>query len=48
MSSVPAELEELVAGEPLIAHLATSVGGRPHVAPVRYQYEYYLASDPAE
>lgn len=39
MSTVPAEVEALVTGEPLIAHLATAVDGTPHVAPVWYHYE---------
>jgi len=37
--SVPAEVEELIAGEALSAHLATTVDERPHVAPVWYAYD---------
>lgn len=36
--SVPAEVESLVTGAPVSAHLATSVDDRPHVAPVWYGY----------
>ena len=36
--TVPTEVEELLTSEPLIAHLATSVEDRPHVAPVWYGY----------
>lgn len=36
--SVPAEIEELIEGAPLSAHVATSVDDRPHVAPVWYRY----------
>lgn len=39
MGIVPAEIEQLIRGKPLIAHLATSVNGQPHVAPVWYHYE---------
>jgi len=35
---VPDEVESLLTSEPLVAHLATSLNGRPHVAPVRYLY----------
>jgi nitroimidazol reductase NimA-like FMN-containing flavoprotein (pyridoxamine 5'-phosphate oxidase superfamily) len=37
--SVPPEVEELIAGARLSAHVATSVDDRPHVAPVWYLYE---------
>lgn len=33
------ETESLIADAPLSAHLATCVEGRPHVAPVWYEYE---------
>lgn len=33
------DLEALIAGERAIAHLATTVDDRPHVAPVWYGYE---------
>lgn len=36
---IPPEAERLVTGEPLMAHLATCVDGRPHVAPVWYRYD---------
>lgn len=39
MSTIPAEAETLLESEPLMAHLATSVDDRPHVAPVWYRYE---------
>lgn len=39
MSSVPPEAERLLEAEPLMAHLATSVDDRPHVAPVWYRYD---------
>ena len=39
MSTVPAEANRLLESEPLMAHLGTSVDGRPHVAPVWYRYE---------
>lgn len=35
---VPPEVESLIRGAPVSAHLATSVGDRPHVAPVWYGY----------
>ncbi|SER27847.1 pyridoxamine 5'-phosphate oxidase family protein [Natrinema salaciae] len=38
MSTVPATAERLLESEPLMAHLGTSVEGRPHVAPVWYRY----------
>lgn len=37
--SVPSEVEELIAGARLSAHVATSVDDRPHVAPVWYVYD---------
>jgi len=37
--SVSEEVEELIAGARVSAHLATSVDDRPHVAPVWYAYE---------
>jgi nitroimidazol reductase NimA-like FMN-containing flavoprotein (pyridoxamine 5'-phosphate oxidase superfamily) len=37
--SVPAEVEELITGARLSAHVATAVDDRPHVAPVWYVYE---------
>ena len=37
--TVPPEAEALLADEPIIAHLATCVDGRPHVAPVWYAYD---------
>ena len=36
--TVPDEVESLLTSEPLIAHLATSLNDRPHVAPVWYLY----------
>lgn len=39
MPTVPVEVEALVRGEPLIAHLATSVDDQPHVAPLWYHYD---------
>jgi len=36
---VPSKAERLLTSEPLMAHLATSVDDRPHVAPVWYGYE---------
>lgn len=39
MADVPAEAERLLESEPLIAHLATCVDDRPHVAPVWYHYD---------
>ena len=35
---VPPEIEALIADAPVMAHLATCVDGRPHVAPVWYHY----------
>lgn len=37
--SLPAEVEELITGEPLVAHLGTCHDGNPHVAPLWYRYE---------
>lgn len=39
MGDVPDELEDLIEGKRLIASLATSVDGQPHVAPVWYRYD---------
>ena len=39
MSTVPPEAEDLITAEPLMAHLATCSNGRPHVAPVWYDYD---------
>lgn len=36
---VPPEAEELLTGEPVVAHLATSVDDKPHSAPLWYRYE---------
>lgn len=36
---VPSDIEELIKDAKLMAHLATSVNGRPHVAPVWYAYD---------
>lgn len=36
--TIPPDAERLIEGEPLIAHLATSLHDRPHVAPVWYDY----------
>lgn len=36
--AVPAEAEELLTSEPLVAHLGTSHDDRPHVAPLWYNY----------
>ncbi|WP_226007914.1 pyridoxamine 5'-phosphate oxidase family protein [Natrinema salinisoli] len=38
MVTVPSRAARLLESEPLMAHLATSVDGRPHVAPVWYRY----------
>ncbi|MBZ6494903.1 pyridoxamine 5'-phosphate oxidase family protein [Haloterrigena longa] len=38
VSTIPRTAERLLESEPLMAHLATSVEGRPHVAPVWYRY----------
>ncbi|MEA1931023.1 MAG: pyridoxamine 5'-phosphate oxidase family protein [Euryarchaeota archaeon] len=37
-ATVPETVETLLTSEPLIAHLATSLNDRPHVAPVWYRY----------
>ncbi|QLH76524.1 pyridoxamine 5'-phosphate oxidase family protein [Halosimplex rubrum] len=37
--SVPDEVEELLTGDPVAAHLATCVDDRPHAAPVWFRYE---------
>ena len=39
VTEVPAEAEQLLESEPVMAHLGTCVAGRPHVAPVWYRYE---------
>lgn len=36
---IPSDVEELISDAKLMAHLATSVNGRPHVAPVWYAYD---------
>lgn len=36
---VPSEVEEVLTGEPVVAHLATCHGGRPHAAPLWFRYE---------
>lgn len=36
---VSSDVEELISDAKLMAHLATSVNGRPHVAPVWYAYD---------
>lgn len=36
---VPPEVEELLTGELVVAHLATCHDGRPHSAPLWYRYE---------
>jgi len=36
---VPPEVEGRLAGERVVAHLATCSDGRPHAAPVWYRYE---------
>jgi PPOX class probable F420-dependent enzyme len=38
VTTVPPEAERLLESEPLMAHLATCVDGRPHVAPIWYRY----------
>ena len=38
-TSVPSDVEELITGARLSAHVATSVDDRPHAAPVRYLYD---------
>ncbi|MFC6939703.1 pyridoxamine 5'-phosphate oxidase family protein [Salinirubellus sp. GCM10025818] len=42
--SVPAEVEDLISGARLSAHVATSVDDRPHVAPVWYLYDESVLS----
>lgn len=37
--TLPAEVEELITDEPLVAHLGTCHDGKPHVAPLWYRYE---------
>lgn len=37
--TVPPDAERLLESKPLMAHLATCLEGRPHVAPVWYRYE---------
>jgi nitroimidazol reductase NimA-like FMN-containing flavoprotein (pyridoxamine 5'-phosphate oxidase superfamily) len=39
VTTVPSEAERLLESEPLMAHFATCVDGRPHVAPVWYRYD---------
>jgi len=39
VTTLPPEAERLLESEPLMAHLATCVDGRPHVAPVWYRYD---------
>lgn len=36
---VPPEVEDLLTGDPVVAHLATAIDDRPHVAPVWFRYE---------
>ena len=36
---LPTEVEELLTGELVVAHLATCADGRPHSAPLWYRYE---------
>lgn len=38
-TDVPAAVEELITGTRTVAHLATAVDDRPHVAPLWYRYE---------
>lgn len=42
--SVSADIEDLIGDAKLMANLATSVNGRPHVAPVWYTYDDGLLS----
>lgn len=37
-STIPREVEDRIAGERYVAHLATCRDGRPHVAPLWYRY----------
>lgn len=39
MSAVPETVEAFLTGDPVTAHLATCRDGRPHVAPVWFQYD---------
>ncbi len=39
MTTVPPEAERLLENEPVMAHFATCVDGRPHAAPVWFRYE---------
>lgn len=39
MGTVPARVEKRLQGAAVIAHLATCVDGRPHVAPVWFGYQ---------
>jgi nitroimidazol reductase NimA-like FMN-containing flavoprotein (pyridoxamine 5'-phosphate oxidase superfamily) len=45
MASIPGEAADLLDGARVMAHLATSVDDRPHVAPVWYAYESADESD---
>ena len=36
---VPTAVEELLTGDPVVAHLATCADGRPHSAPLWFRYE---------
>lgn len=36
---VPPEVEALLTGDPVVAHLATCVDGHPHSAPLWFRYE---------
>lgn len=36
---IPSEVEELLTGELVVAHLATCVDDRPHSAPLWYRYD---------
>lgn len=38
-AEIPDEVEELIAGEPLVAFLGTCHDGLPHTAPLWYRYE---------
>jgi nitroimidazol reductase NimA-like FMN-containing flavoprotein (pyridoxamine 5'-phosphate oxidase superfamily) len=38
-TDVPPEVEDLLTGEPVVAHLATCADGKPHSAPLWYHYE---------
>lgn len=39
MVAISSEIEQLIAGRPLIANLASAVESRPHVAPLWYHYD---------